>query len=352
MLNDELMILKIGNTNFGEGSNFVAKQVHDHHECKRNDLYKKNKSSNIKDSVLERILSYVRNKIIAEIKPEVAPFLLDLHKQCYAAEGGNENDLAVYNVQNMCRMLQLRVPLNIEAKKNKAVVWKKGNMKYDEALRLIKINAESDDCMMWRCASKLCNYIFAVQNKQTCEQATIDNIVEGETITPDSVKSFFKLLYTENLSETEELSSRISPVIVSSAADAVFCCCAGKLTPGKELSLGFTLKSMTGSKKVLRLMNRYGHCASSETVRRVDIYFESTLNNFNSFIPDGIETKPNLSTGTAWGNFNINLETRSRADTIHHTYGICYQTIKETDEIETEKSSEIHLKLYQPPNQL
>ena len=352
MLNDELMILKIGNDSFGEGSNFVAKQVHDHHECKRNYLYKKNKSSYIKDSALERLLSYVRNKIIAENKPELASFLLDLYKQCYAAEGGNENDLAVYNFQNMCRMLQLRVPLNIEAKNNKAVVWKKGNMKYDVALHLAKINAEGDDRMMWRCASKLCNYIFAVQNKQICEPATIDNIVEGDTISPDSVKSFFKLLYTGNLSETEELSSRISPVIVSSAADAVFCCCAGKLTPGKELSLGFTLKSMTGSKKVLRLMNRYGHCASSETVRRVDIYFESTLNNFNSFIPDGIETKPNLSTGTAWDNFDINLKTRSGADTIHHTYGICYQTIKETDEIETEKSSEIHLNLNQPPNQL
>ena len=159
----------------------------------------------------------------------------------------------------MCRMLQLRVPLNIEAKNNKAVVWKKGNIKYDEALRLAKINAERDDRMMWRCASKLCNYIFAVQSKQTCEPATIDNILEGETITPDSVKSVFKLLYTGNLSETEETSSRISPVIVSSAAEAVFCCCAGKPTPGKELSLGFTLKSMTGSKKVLRLMNRYGH---------------------------------------------------------------------------------------------
>ena len=97
---------------------------------------------------MERLLSYVRNKIIAENIPEVASFLLDLCKQCYAAEGGNENDLAVYNVQNMCRVLQLRVPLNTEAKNNKAVVWKKGNMKYDEALRLAKINAESDDRMI------------------------------------------------------------------------------------------------------------------------------------------------------------------------------------------------------------
>ena len=93
---------------------------------------------------MERLLSYVRNKIIAENKPELASFLLDLCKQYYAAEGGNKNEVAAYNVQNMCRMLQLRIPLNIEAK-NKTVVWKKENTKYDEALRLTKINVESDD---------------------------------------------------------------------------------------------------------------------------------------------------------------------------------------------------------------
>ena len=33
MLNDELMILEIGNYNFGEGPDFVAEEVHYHHEC-------------------------------------------------------------------------------------------------------------------------------------------------------------------------------------------------------------------------------------------------------------------------------------------------------------------------------
>ena len=83
---------------------------------------------------------------------------------------------------------------------------------------------------------------------------------------------------------------------------------------------------------------------------KVDISLESTLNNSDSFIPDGIETSPNLSIGTAWDDFNINLETPSVAHTIHHTFGICYQTIKETDEIEMEENSEIHLNLNQPPN--
>ena len=39
--------------------------------------------------------------------------------------------------------------------------------------------------------------------------------------------------------------------------------------------------------------------------------------------------KPDLCTGTAWDNFDVNLETPSGADTIHHTYGICYQNIED-----------------------
>ena len=156
----------------------------------------------------------------------------------------------------MCRMLQFRIPLNIEAKNNKTVVWKKGNTKYDEALRLAKISAESNDRVTCRCRSKLRNDICnAVQSKQICESVTVDNIMEDEAIPPDSVKSFFKKLYTVNLLTTEELSLRKSRQVDSSAADAIFCCSAGKLIPGKQLSLGFALKFMAGSKKVLTLMN-------------------------------------------------------------------------------------------------
>ena len=46
--------------------------------------------------------------------------------------------------------------------------------------------------------------------------------MEGEPITSDSVKSFFKMLYAGNLSTTEELSSRKFRMIECSAADAVF----------------------------------------------------------------------------------------------------------------------------------
>ena len=150
-------------------------------------------------------------------------------------------------------------------------------MKYDEAFRWAKINA---DRMIWRCANKLRNNIFTIQSKQICDLTTVGNIMEVEAIPPNSVKSFFKRLFTGNLSTTEELSSRKFRLINSSAADAVFWCSVGKLIPGKQLSLGFALNSMTGSKKVLTLMNCYGYCASSEIVRRVTMSLKSTLASY------------------------------------------------------------------------
>ena len=62
MFNDELMILKIGNYIFGEELDCVAKEVCYHHECKRNYLHEDHKSSNIKDSALEKLLSCIRSK--------------------------------------------------------------------------------------------------------------------------------------------------------------------------------------------------------------------------------------------------------------------------------------------------
>ena len=61
-------------------------------------------------------------------------------------------------------------------------------MKYDEAFRWAKINA---DCMIWRCANKLRNNIFAIQSKQICDPITVGNIMEVEAIPPDLVQKLF-----------------------------------------------------------------------------------------------------------------------------------------------------------------
>ena len=122
-------------------------------------------------------------------------------------------------------------------------------------------------------------------------------------------------------------SNRKERLVESTSADVVYSCSGGKLLPGKHLSLAIGLKSRSGSKKIVRS----GHCASNENVRRVDIGLESTITENSELLPEGIKTvttKP-LGMGLAWDNFDINLETLSWANSIHHTCGICYQEIQE-----------------------
>lgn len=165
-----------------------------------------------------------------------------------------------------------------------------------------------------------------VENTPLEEPFNLEKILKGEATVPQSVTEFFRTLYTGN-SATVELTSRKSRLIDSSAADTVYSCSGGRALPGKHLALGLTLKSMTGSQTLVTLLNRFGHCASNETIRRVDIGLESAIQQSNSAVPNGIEKIPLLSTGLAWDNFDINIETPSGSDTIHHTYGICYQNV-------------------------
>ena len=145
--------------------------------------------------------------------------------------------------------------------------------------------------------------------------------MQGEVQIPDSVSSFFEILYAGG---NKDVSTRKRRLVESTSADVIYSCSGGKLLPGKRMSLGIALKSMTGSKSVVNLMNRFGHCASNEKIRRIDIGMESTLNESNDIVPDNIVKIPSLCTGRAWDNFDVNMETLSGANSIHHTCGICY----------------------------
>ena len=102
------------------------------------------------------------------------------------------------------------------------------------------------------------------------------------------------------------------------------------MLPGKHLALAMGIKSLTGSKSAVTLVNKFGNCASDETIRRLDMELESAADYVEKNAPNEILLDPHLCTGTAWDNFDINIETLSGADTMHHTFGICYQNSLET----------------------
>ena len=53
------------------------------------------------------------------------------------------------------------------------------------------------------------------------------------------------------------------------AADTVFLVINGRKKPSKHFKLGLAVKSMTGNKKLIRMLNRCGHCVSYTTTEEL-----------------------------------------------------------------------------------
>ena len=103
-------------------------------------------------------------------------------------------------------------------------------------------------------------------------------------------KPFSKLCTLAALQK--KISERKERLIKSSASDAVYACSGGRKLPGKQLALGVAVKAMTGSRRMVTVLNKFGHCVSSETVRRIEMAMESTISENNSIVPSHIKKQP------------------------------------------------------------
>ena len=153
---------------------------------------------------------------------------------------------------------------------------------------------------------------------------TPDAIAKGEVNIPDDLLYFLCLVITGQ-DDLNHASDRANRYVEASASDLIFKVTRGQVKPAKHLLLGLGLKSMMGSKKLLEILNNFGHCVSYHIVETLETDLATTVNHEGEACPDGILKLPNLVTGLAWDNYDENNETLSGAGTVHDTVGICYQ---------------------------
>ena len=84
------------------------------------------------------------------------------------------------------------------------------------------------------------------------------------------------------------------------------------------------MKSLTGSRKVIEILNKLGHCVSYHTVEEVETEMTFEANKKGVLTPHGMTCNPLLGTGLAWDNFDRFVATMTVTDTLHDTVGIAY----------------------------
>ena len=171
------------------------------------------------------------------------------------------------------------------------------------------------------------------------ENITLEDVKKGEVETPEILEKFLIYLIADPDSrrhETDVKQRRIKSI----SDDVIYATTGGKKNPSKHLMLGMAIKSLTGSKTVLQILNRYGYCSSYSTIQEIETELTFEANKRQEILPYGMELGIN-DTGIAWDNYDCFVETKDGKNTLHDTVGISYQTLQKQVEPENNENNSI-----------
>ena len=114
----------------------------------------------------------------------------------------------------------------------------------------------------------------------------LEDIRKGEVNTPeDLVKCFWYIVGGPYVGC--ELAAAKSYKITSISED-VFAATSGRRRPAKHLQIGMAIKSLTGSKKIVTMLNHLGHCINYNGIEELEMELTYNYSNANQITPSGM----------------------------------------------------------------
>lgn len=156
---------------------------------------------------------------------------------------------------------------------------------------------------------------FTMENSEACIPPALYNLlalIVGATTEPTSDEDFINT------------SADFHRKLISICQDIVYLQSRGVRSTPKSLTLGMTVRHMTGSADLLTMLSRFGHCSSYETTSRyMTALATKRLSEDPRKLPPGFSTK--TLTMIIWDNIDFQEETPTGSGTTHHTNGIMVQ---------------------------
>lgn len=124
-----------------------------------------------------------------------------------------------------------------------------------------------------------------------------------------------------------EIKQVLKTKLMSLCHDLIYLRNGGKTQTCKSLMFGLTVKHLTASSHVVKLLHRFGHCASYDTITRYETALASKAMQTIGDIPPGFSQS--TPTVLVYDNIDYSEETLSGHGTTHHTNGIMVQVSKQ-----------------------
>ncbi|CAH2109149.1 unnamed protein product [Euphydryas editha] len=181
-----------------------------------------------------------------------------------------------------------------------------------------------DDNKLEHAAYELRNYVKNIKAKKLPEKLTADDVIEGECEIPNKLFDFMcNLIQGPDIRRKNSDEDFIK--IKSLCSDIIYITTKGRVKPSKHLKLALAMKSLTSSRKVISILNKYGHTIGYNLTEEIETEMTHTAHEDSKMIPSGIDPVSERSTHVAFDNFDRFVDTSSGKDTLHDTVGIIYQ---------------------------
>lgn len=327
-LGDEELLGKIS------GVDLIAKAAKYHHSCKSAYVLKaKRISTNTcsKDSsatggvketgtAIKNLRAYVENSIIVDKRAELLTSVYERYLDFCSLE--DENPMQRFSLmRHLTNVFGVRIKVHVPEGK------KLGNIIYnaeiaEDAVRLAYDYSDSDERVITKAALLLRNQLLKAPKKELPMNPTLSDLRTGNVSPPELVTNFIRILYSGS---TNLCGKRIERRVQSTSQDMLFVVNRGKAMPAKHVTLGMAIKSVTGSKKLVTVLNRFGYCLNYSALEELETATAEAILARDVACPE--ETVVGEPMGLAFDNFDEMTHTLSGANTLHDTMGILYQNV-------------------------
>ena len=318
------------------GEDLIAKEVRYHHSYKSAYILsaaraakpaRATEEATTKDAeAFSQICDYVEQSVIMNKRPELMTSVYERYVDMCMSLSETPRD----SVFSLSRSF---VNIFSDGIKIQNPVGKKlGNIIYnasiaESAVRDVYDYTSTDERFVTRAALLMRKQLLDVEKTSFLEGPTLDDLKEGDSSPPELVVNFFRVLYGgQNRDNHSEFVRRRAE---SASQDALFIVQRGKANPAKHVALGMSVKSVTGSKKMVEVLNRFGHCLNYNKLEELETATTEKIQDRQLTCPEG--TVVGSPMGLAFDNFDELTQTLSGTDSLHDTMGILYQNIPDAE---------------------
>lgn len=325
------------------GVDFIAKEIKYHHSCRKAYLNKAgtehtqstpdpNSSFVLHQNAFETLKVHIVDNLI---EAEGAELLTSLHATYLKILG---DDYSTYPASSLRDKILQEFPEQLSQCKRsnkKGIIIYNASLSEDTATKRALFDSHSIIESAWY-LRRLVKDIER-QSEELPDKLTADILSKGQGDPPEDLVTFFTVLYTGSVKGTP--SDKVSRLVHSVCADVMYNSTRGRLKPGKHLNMGLGIKSMTGSRKVVEVLNHLGHSISYHTAEELETRLAYEIADKKLATPDGLLMQAGLGTALAWDNYDENTETLSGAGTVHDTVGICFQNVPPAAVLQEDETS-------------